>query len=161
MVWHLLRPLQSSRWHRPVGAHLWIVTLQWRHDECDGVSNHPPQDCSLSRLFRHRSKLRVTGLCAGNSPVTGEFPAQRASNAENVSILMKSSWLDAIHTIHSKNRVRSSRFFCVLLCPGNDTAVFYHCFVALCKTSKLYFVNTSRPDHLTLVKREQPHLTIQ
>ena len=32
------------------------------------------------------SKLCVTGLCAGNSPVTGEFPAQMASNAENVSI---------------------------------------------------------------------------
>ena len=32
------------------------------------------------------SKLRVTGPCAGNSPVTGEFPAQRGSNAENVSI---------------------------------------------------------------------------
>ena len=32
------------------------------------------------------SKLRVTGLCVGNSPVTGEFPAQMASNAENVSI---------------------------------------------------------------------------
>ena len=32
------------------------------------------------------SKLRVTGLCAGNSPVTGEFPAQMASNAENVPI---------------------------------------------------------------------------
>ena len=28
------------------------------------------------------SKLRVTDLCAGNSPVTGEFPAQTASNAE-------------------------------------------------------------------------------
>ena len=44
----------------------------------------------LNRLSRRRSekasKLRVTGLCAGNSPVTGEFPAQRASNAENVSI---------------------------------------------------------------------------
>ena len=26
--------------------------------------------------------LRVTGLCAGNSLVTGEFPAQLASNAE-------------------------------------------------------------------------------
>ena len=41
-------------------------------------------------LFRRRSKktskLRVTGLCEGNSPVTGEFPTQRASNAENVSI---------------------------------------------------------------------------
>ena len=31
-------------------------------------------------------KLRVTGLCVENSPVTGEFPAQRATNAENVSI---------------------------------------------------------------------------
>ena len=31
-------------------------------------------------------KLRVTGLCARNSPGTGEFPAQKASNAENVSI---------------------------------------------------------------------------
>ena len=28
------------------------------------------------------SKLRVTGLCVGNSPGTDEFPAQMASNAE-------------------------------------------------------------------------------
>ena len=39
---------------------------------------------------RHSSKktwkLRVTGLFVGDSPVTSEFPAQRASNAENVSI---------------------------------------------------------------------------
>ena len=44
----------------------------------------------LNRLYRRRwkktSKLRVTGLCEGNSPVTGEFPTQMASNAENVSI---------------------------------------------------------------------------
>ena len=32
------------------------------------------------------SKLRVTGLYVGNSLVTGKFPAQRASNAENGSI---------------------------------------------------------------------------
>ena len=38
------------------------------------------------RKSKKTSKLRVTGLCAGNSPVTGEFPAQRASNADNVSI---------------------------------------------------------------------------
>ena len=31
------------------------------------------------------SKLRVTGRSAGTSPDTGEFPAQRASNAEYVS----------------------------------------------------------------------------
>ena len=45
--------------------------------------------CS-TRLFRRRwrktSELRVTGLCEGNSPVTGEFPTQRASNAENIFI---------------------------------------------------------------------------
>ena len=66
------------------------ISLQWRHNECDGVSNHQPHDCLLNHLFRRRSKkapkLRVTGLCAGNSPVTGEFPAQMASAAENVSL---------------------------------------------------------------------------
>ena len=65
-------------------------TLHWRHNDHDGVSNHQPRGCLLNRLFRRRSKktskLRVTGLCAGNSPGTGEFPAQRDSNAENVSI---------------------------------------------------------------------------
>ena len=64
--------------------------LRWRHSERDGVSNHQPQDCLLNRLFRRRSgktsKLCVTGIFAGNSPVTSEVPAQRASNAENVSI---------------------------------------------------------------------------
>ena len=65
-------------------------SLQWRYNGRDGVSNHQPHDCLLNRLFRRRSKktskLRVTGLCAGNSTVTGEFPAQMASNGENVSI---------------------------------------------------------------------------
>ena len=60
------------------------------------------------------SKLRVTGLCEGNSPVTGEFPAQRACNEENVSfddVTMKygTSWLWLIssnvyvtHTVYSQ-----------------------------------------------------------
>ena len=65
-------------------------SLQWRRNGYDGVSNHQPHDCLLNHLFGRRSnktsQLRVTGLCEGNSPVTGEFPAQRASNAEIVSI---------------------------------------------------------------------------
>ena len=68
----------------------WLNTLQWRHNGRGSVSNHQPHDCLLNRLFRRRSKktpkLRVTSICAGNSPETGEFPAQMASNAENVSI---------------------------------------------------------------------------
>ena len=66
------------------------TTLQWRHNGLDIVSNLQPHDCLLNRLFRRRSKktskLRLTGLCAGNSPGTDEFPAQMASNAENISI---------------------------------------------------------------------------
>ena len=65
-------------------------SLQWRHNGQDTVSNHQPHDCLLNCVFRRRSektsKLRVTGLCAGNSPGTGEFPAQMASYAENVCI---------------------------------------------------------------------------
>ena len=63
---------------------------QWRHNGINGVSNHQPHLCLLNCLFRRRSKktpkLRVTGLCAWNSPVIGKFPAKMACNAENVSI---------------------------------------------------------------------------
>ena len=65
-------------------------TLQWRHNGRDSVSNHQPHYCLLNRLFRRRSKktpkVLDTGLCAGNSPGTGEFLAQMASIAANVSI---------------------------------------------------------------------------
>ena len=67
-----------------------VSTLLWRHNGRDSVANHQPHDCLPNHLIRRRSKqtskLRVTGLCAGNSPGTGECPAQMASNAENVSI---------------------------------------------------------------------------
>ena len=50
------------------------------------MSNHRHLDCLLNHFFKRRSnntsKLRVTGL----SFVTGEFPTQRASNGENISI---------------------------------------------------------------------------
>ena len=69
--------------------------LQWCHNECDGISNHQPHDCLPNRLFQRRSKksskLRVTGLCAGNSPVTGEFPAQRSVTRKYLHLMM-SSW---------------------------------------------------------------------
>ena len=62
----------------------WWNSSQWCHNEHDGISNYRCLDCLLNCLFRRRSKetskLRITGLCEGNSPVTGEFPTQRASN---------------------------------------------------------------------------------
>ena len=66
------------------------IPLQWHHNGHDGVSNHQPPHCLPNHLFGCRSKktskLRVTGLCAGNSPGSGELSAQMASNAENNSI---------------------------------------------------------------------------
>ena len=69
-----------------------LLELQWRHNH--GVSNHRRHNGLLNRLFRRRSKktsqLRITGLCGRN--LTGEFPSQRASNAENVSMWWHHLW---------------------------------------------------------------------
>ena len=66
------------------------TSLHWRHYDHDGVSNYQPHGCLLNCLFRRRSKktskLRVTGLLCREFTEAGEFPAQRASYAENVSI---------------------------------------------------------------------------
>ena len=70
---------------------IWLIVIHYSDViMSEMVSNHRRLDCLLNRLFgrgsKKTSKLRVTGLCEGNSPVTGEFPTQKASNAENVSI---------------------------------------------------------------------------
>ena len=105
-----------------------LVTLRWRHNEHDYVINHQPHDCLLNRLFRRRSKktskLRVTGLCAGNSPMTGEFPAQRASNAENVPIRWR-------HHDFSKRREHITQYIVMSLKHYRVPAYFFqricHC----------------------------------
>ena len=51
------------------------------------------------RKSKKISKLHITGLCAGNSPVAGEFLTQMTSNAEKVSI----GWRH--HGIYSKGRL--------------------------------------------------------
>ena len=115
----------------------WVVILQWRHNERGGFSNHQPHDCLLNCLFRRRSKkiskLCVPGLCEGNSPVTGEFPAQRASNAENISIWWRHhisvivSWhgnifciADFVRAIHWASNVELSFFVISLHKPLNE-----------------------------------------
>ena len=67
------------------------TSLQWRHNVRGGVSNHQPHDCIYSTVYsgadqrKHQSSASLAFVWV-NSPMTGEFPAQRASNAENVSI---------------------------------------------------------------------------
>ena len=62
--------------------------LRWGTNEMGDQWDGGPMMCTrLSKAqIKEISKLWTTGLCEGNSPVTAKFPAQRASNAEDVSI---------------------------------------------------------------------------
>ena len=67
-----------------------VITMRawWRHKERDGVSNHRHLNCLFNRLFRCRSK-KISKLCfsvGGIHRWPVNFPAQKASNAENVSV---------------------------------------------------------------------------
>ena len=87
----LIKGWHQSRW-----------TLQWRHNERDGVSNHQFHDCLLKRLFRRRSKKiskrRVTRR------VTSEFPTPWANNAKIASIW----WCH--HALLTKVQLRKKQF---------------------------------------------------
>ena len=91
--------LNVSSGHFVSASMCWLhPSLHWRHHWHDSVSNYQPYDCLLNRLFRRRSKkiskLCVTGLCAGNSPVNDEFPTQgpatrRMCSFDDVIMVMK------------------------------------------------------------------------
>ena len=106
------------RWHKPPHC-LYAKSLQWRHNERDGVSNHQPHHCLVNGLFRHRSKktskLRVTALCARNPPVAGEIPARRASNAESVSMRWRHHDT-VVSVLHSSLKQSAVKFFPISGC---------------------------------------------
>ena len=88
-----------------VGMNVWFLpvlsviigfkSLQWHHNEHDGISNHWHLNNLLNPLCRRRSKktskLHMTGLCEGNSP-TGE--------CGKCFYLMMPSWLSLIRWWH-------------------------------------------------------------
>ena len=49
--------------------------LRWRHNGCDGVSNHQLHDCLLHRLFKAQIKENIKALC--HWPLCGEFTGDR------------------------------------------------------------------------------------
>ena len=107
----LISVFTSGKLHRPTRLSL---ALRWRHNGHDGVWNHQPHHCLLNRLLgcgsKKTSKLRVTGLCARNSPGTGEFPAQIASKAENVSIWWRHHGMYVLITIFIANQLMISNW---------------------------------------------------
>ena len=75
---------------------------RWRHKSpASPLFTQPFIRCRSKKA----SKLSVTGLCVGNSPGTGEFPAQMASNAENVSIWWRHHDIRATHSYITRVKV--------------------------------------------------------
>ena len=114
-------PMRSSWRMWAIISHV-SLALQWGHNGRDDVSNHQPHDCLLNCLFRciskKTSKLRVTGICVGNSPVTSEFPVQMASNAETVSTSWRhhgnKSQQNRVHVLlHMQCRVLQMNYYIV------------------------------------------------
>ena len=69
-----------------IGNHYNDVTMSEMASQITSISNilftqyiYCLLNCWSRRGLKKTSKLRVTGLCVGNSPVTVEFPAQKAS----------------------------------------------------------------------------------
>ena len=91
-----------------------VVSLQWRHNERDDVSNHKRIDCLLNRLFRSRSKktskFRVTGLCEGihrwpvNSPHKGPV-TRKMFLFDYVIILLPGVPQSVCRTLYTQNIV--------------------------------------------------------
>ena len=113
---------------------LQLLPLRWRHNRRHDVSNNQPHDCLFNHLFRRGSKkiskLRVTGICEGNSPVAGEFPAQMASNAGNISIW----WRHHAALSHKKECSLPSARLSIGPCI---TLVSYYCVLELLDTTYL------------------------
>ena len=89
-------------------------SLQWRHNERTDVSNHQPRDCLLNRLFKVQIKENIKA--PRHWPLWGEFtgvfPAQRASNVENVSIWWRHHVWRCNHTFPLNSCISVIRYTC-------------------------------------------------
>ena len=77
--WAAERDVIDWRFHEIwVSSEFRTSSLQWRHNESDGVPNDRRRDCLLNRLLRRRSKrtskLHVTGLCGGIHRSSADSP---------------------------------------------------------------------------------------
>ena len=103
-------------------------SLQWHHNERGGVSNHRRLDfCSTvcwgteerkyqsSALLKKISKLRVTGLCEGNLPLT--------AYTANASIWWRHYVPDLVHKY-----VRNTQIYTKIYRPPNNGRILCLCY---------------------------------
>ena len=85
-------PFKPYKWRSPSGTVIQNVrsqafvlsALQWRHNERDGVSTHQPHDFFITVYAQIEENIKTPRHWPfwRNSPVTGEFPAERSSYAD-------------------------------------------------------------------------------
>ena len=106
-------------WHRGSRNNRQLESSQRRHNGRNGVSNQQPHQCLLNRYSGVDQRKH------GNSQGTGEFPAQMASNAENVSI----RWRHHIHKElmikpqHDNNEMETLSFWLNFLVSSNNDSL--------------------------------------
>ena len=92
-------------------------SFQWRYNERDGISNRRP--CLLSLLFKRRSnkisKLRVTGLCEGNLPVTWISRTKDQKRGKCFHLVTSSCETDMLSALEAK----------VIDAPSNECSPLY------------------------------------
>ena len=138
--------------------------LQCHHNERGDVSNHRRLHCLFNHLFRRKlrktSNLRVTCLCGGISPKTGEFPAQRASCAEIISIWWRDHAFGTMEPFYWGRKVSQEHTNCIAdivfeiscqLNPSRKVIFLYYISIVMPFTEprwtlhRLYWLGTQRP----------------
>ena len=114
-IGELLAATSQGRKVTECTSHYSDVIMGARASQITGVSIVYSTVCSGADS-KKTPKLCVTGLCEGNSPMTGESPAQRASNAEKVSIWWRHhGWLKGSLDQDSRTRSDYNRIPLVLM----------------------------------------------
>ena len=82
------------------------LTLQWRYNRHDGVSNPRPHHCLLNRLLRCRSKktskLPITGPLCGKFIGDRWIPRTKGQQRGKCFHLMTSSWSVFKHSVRTR-----------------------------------------------------------
>ena len=128
-----------------------VPSLQWRHNERNGVLNHGRLDCLLKRLLRRSSKLtskfRVNDLCEGNPPVTVTcgFPSQRASKMFTFDYVIMIYLTQLLQLIW---RSSARRFCLVQIIPchlyGKSHYLYHLCFLLIATIRKKFHWNLNK-----------------
>ena len=115
-----------------------IASLQWRHNDRNGVSNHQLHDCLLNRLFRHRWKK--TSKAPRHWPLWGEFtgdrwiPCTKGQQRGKSFHLMTSSWLHNARfepkSLRSNDSQITKPLGLISIGPGSDVSSSDQCLLA-------------------------------